>query len=193
MKPSRPRLIGLLLTACCAGAILIAAAPSTQTYSVAQIKEGLRTHPRDWIGRTVLVHGLAYATNVECAASTPVSVCVPGWHIILLPTSSGGWSAVPPQQADYPDDALVALNDPSRRLIMAATPRPPLPLHSPAAVLAPLARLPLIGALLPSWGGESVYRVRLLASRRCDAEIMDAPCGAEAAFVTNTQPAYRPG
>lgn len=131
-------------------------------YTLAAVQVGRTQHPRAWAGRSVLVRGritVAYALQsrrgviwwlpTDCAA---VSACLSDRQI----------RAVVPRGADLhlilrSEGVLV----PGRSALLVLSPPPP------DARFAALARLPLIGRLLPRpsdarWGAATIYRIRVL-------------------------------
>jgi hypothetical protein len=76
MKRYAVVLAALLCATTVTFAIINRLAASGPTYTVAQVQAGLLYHPRAWVGRTVLVHGMLYMgfcpAGARCPSMPPV-------------------------------------------------------------------------------------------------------------------------
>ncbi len=147
--------VGLALVALGAGIawwLSSLSAPSAPVYTVAAVQTGLQRHPRAWVGRTVLVEGVAQDIDQYFPAQGPREL-----RVLLVPTL-------------LPPGRTTALGGYGPQLW--ADPRR-LPNHPFNRLMRLLGTIPILGPLLHVRdqrlhpGQQAVFRLTLLPRRRC--------------------------
>ncbi len=172
--------VGLLLAALLVAGSVAALLPEgtgQPTYTVAEVTTGLRQHPRQWVGRTVAVRGVAIALYMVGSTGTGRVPASSWWSLMLDPVPHigqriGRATAV----------GQVRLNAPGMvpTLLLRGTAQPAPTLLDRArrfvaqlaAHLGPARRT---NTYNPSPPQPRVYRVQLLVPARCPAPLAP-PC-----------------
>ena len=140
MKPFAVALAGFVLAG---GLALVVSTVSTgvgafgPVYTVSELRAGLAHNPHAWLGRTVLVRGVALGLGLGLGLSCPSNAsCVFAWPALVDADATGPHSVLP----------------------LSIGPANPL--------LALLRRLSLVGRLVPGpqllrWGRPAIYRVQV--------------------------------
>jgi hypothetical protein len=158
MKPLVMALAALVL----AGGLALVVATSSKgafalgpVYTVAQLRAGLADNPRAWIGRTLLVRGVAIGPiGLSCP---PNASCPLAWPA-LIDAGAGNGPTLPLVAVSVGRVLRIPSVSVGRVLPLSLGPADPL--------LALLRRLPLVGRLVPGpqvlrWGKPTIYRVQV--------------------------------
>lgn len=151
-------------------------------YSVAQVEKGLTVHPRDWVGRTVLVRGtLVMAEGQGGWGNTGSSVWWANWSIVgdhpIAPSGVSFHIVLVARRDQFdPSTASVGTSLLPQPYLVVLVPKGLIPSAAdirPSALGRVVAQVPFLWHLLsppPTWwsGVPSTYRVRVMhPARHC--------------------------
>lgn len=152
-----------------------------RTYTVQEVLAGLRSHPSDWVGRTVTVKGYLMEINGLCASSACPKVSQWAWTSQSPQVTA--WEELRSDHNNFAANSILIL----RRFVPLSPSPQPNRLHSL------IARIPGIGATLadivsplptpvptPHWGSRATYRIVLLSGAPCMSSKLYTPymnCG----------------
>lgn len=156
-------------------------------YSVAQVEKGLTIHPRDWVGRTVLVRGtLVMAEGQGGWGNTSASVWWGNWSIVgdhPIAPSGVSFHIILVARRDHFDPSTAAaglslLPQPYLVVLVLKGITPSADDILPSELRRVIAQVPFLGRLLsppPTWrsGVPSTYRVRLIQPAQHCALVCD--------------------
>ena len=164
MKRVAIALLGLLLLALLAAAILGFFAPTARVYTVDEVQAGMRQDPRAWVGHTILVRGWSNSSGGRgCAPFRPGSRQMPS----LFASCAMAWLMLTPT---FPSSSPTPFP-----VLLPRTGPDPTRLDLPLSAGMGLHTLPVVGPTLFRWSGSRTLRVRLTtAAHLCDDL---PPCG----------------
>jgi hypothetical protein len=158
----------------------------TTIYTVSDVAAGLSQNPNAWVGRTVLVWGQDIAFPWGCGYWSPAApnsatprgagttACSQGAIERLVPARPSALARAGNGPRPWIGAVYSAFRF-QRGLVVVRRPGAHIPAsNSPIGAMVQLARLPVLGQLIPAMLVErgAVYRVRLLDPTRCTS----APC-----------------